>query len=651
MNNSRFRFYALNDQPLSQLLVDGLMPTASSQNFGDGDPSDTLAWSSSIVSTTSSSSPITLNIEQVKNGSQFSFKVLVSSSTQLQGQKLRFVIAEYYRRSSTVGTNGQLDFRYIAREMINESGLADSNGIELNIDPGVNKEYTFTYTPSISGPKALNPEFLYGVAFIQDDESKEVLQVESSAKPEILAAVNSSQPLYFKAGPGEVVNKEVSVVTNMDVETLVSVYVDTVGNPIPAGWSVTIEPNEITKIPDEEAIVTVNVTVGDQAAYYVPTIAAKTKVDNSFNIPLSRSIVGILSYNTKNLVSGFSSFAAKGVYTKGIASNILSKTSVMPWISELFSEFSDIVDESDLLIVPMATQPLYLDPQFQFANPVEQISNFIDQGKKILIFSNLALSWAFNENFPENQFAGVGNGPLVQEFFDKIGIELGSNAERVSNQGGGISLTPFTIRGVTNNVIGNKLNNGAAVRANAFTPANFFAGSYVTSTDVIKVTNPNIATPFMYYDTDQTSIAATHSTIGNSRVVYVTFPLEILDVASNQQEILRKCVNWLLTGSAASVDDELMESANKSLSVSMNPNPVQDRAVISYVVKGNTPTYVTISLYDTMGNEVATISQGIMDPGSHTVNLSTNGFATGAYRLVVRSLDGSGVHLPVHIVR
>ncbi|MFM7338618.1 MAG: hypothetical protein ACKO2H_00765, partial [Bacteroidota bacterium] len=201
----------------------------------------------------------------------------------------------------------------------------------------------------------------------------------------------------------------------------------------------------------------------------------------------------------------------------------------------------DIIDQSDLFIVPMGTQPLYLDPQFNFTNPVEKLSELIDQGKKILIFSNVGLSWAFDEGYPQNQFAGVGNGPLVQEFFDKIGIELGSNQARLVNQGNGVSLSPFTMKGIANNVIGNKLNNGSTVKANAFTAVNFFAGSYVTSTDIIKVSNPNIATPFIYYDTDQSNIAGIHATIGNSRVVYVTFPLEILDVASNQQEILRKC--------------------------------------------------------------------------------------------------------------
>ncbi|MFN5519532.1 MAG: T9SS type A sorting domain-containing protein, partial [Ignavibacteria bacterium] len=257
----------------------------------------------------------------------------------------------------------------------------------------------------------------------------------------------------------------------------------------------------------------------------------------------------------------------------------------------------------------------------------------------------------FDEGFPQNQFAGVGNGPLVQEFFDKIGIEFGSNKSRLENQGGGVAITPFTMRGIANNVIGNKLNNNAAINANAFTAANFFAGSYVSSTDIIKITNPNVATPFIYYDADQKDIAGIHATIGNARVVYVTFPLEILNVSANQQEILRKSVNWLLTGSATSVDEELAEQSNDLLSVTMQPNPVSDRGIVNFSVKGITPQLLTISLYDALGNEVAKVSQGTFEPGNHSVNIPVSNFASGAYRLVVRSLEGSGVHIPVNIVR
>jgi hypothetical protein len=650
LNNSRYRYYGLQDQPLAQLVVDGLVPSSSdNQAFNNGDPSDTLGWSTAIIP---GDSPITLTIQQQQSGASVTFKVTVNSSIALQGEKLKLVIAEYYRRSSTVGTNAQLDFRYIARQMSNEAGQLDTNGIDLNMKAGETKEFNFTFTPASSGASAFKTEFLYGVAFVQNDETKEVLQAESSAKSEVLAAVNSSQPLYFKATPGEVISKEVAVVTSLeDAEAVVSIYVDTVGNPIPAGWSVTIEPNEVTKVPGEDMMVTVNVTPGDQSAYYTPSIAAKTKNADAFNIPISRSIIGVLSNSTKNFVSGFSGFTRKGIYTKGIANNILTRTSTMPWIGTLFTEFQDIIDQADLFIVPMGTQPLYLDPQFNFSNPVEKLSEFIDQGKKILIFSNVGLSWAFDEGFPQNQFAGVGNGPLVQEFFDKIGIEFGSNKSRLENQGGGVAITPFTMRGIANNVIGNKLNNNAAINANAFTAANFFAGSYVSSTDIIKITNPNVATPFIYYDSDQKDIAGIHATIGNARVVYVTFPLEILNVSANQQEILRKSVNWLLTGSATSVDEELAEQSNDLLSVTMQPNPVSDRGTVNFSVKGNTPQLLTISLYDALGNEVAKISKGTFEPGNHSVNIPVSNFASGAYRLVVRSLEGSGVHIPVNIVR
>ena len=73
LNNSRFRYYGMQDQPLAQLVVDGLIPSSSdNQAFNDGDPSDTLGWSTAIIS---GDSPITLTIQQQQSGADVTFKV------------------------------------------------------------------------------------------------------------------------------------------------------------------------------------------------------------------------------------------------------------------------------------------------------------------------------------------------------------------------------------------------------------------------------------------------------------------------------------------------------------------------------------------------------------------------------------------------
>ncbi len=84
LNNSRYRYYALQEQPLAQLVVDGLIPSSSdNQSYNNGDPSDTLGWSTAIIP---GDSPITLTIQQQQSCANVKFKFTVNSSIALQGE-------------------------------------------------------------------------------------------------------------------------------------------------------------------------------------------------------------------------------------------------------------------------------------------------------------------------------------------------------------------------------------------------------------------------------------------------------------------------------------------------------------------------------------------------------------------------------------
>jgi hypothetical protein len=655
MHAARYRYYGLDDQPLAQMVINGTPTPSSNQNqYRDGDLADTIAIGSAIEGLAGSSSPITLAINQSKTGNTFTFKVTVSSSSALNGKKLRFAVAEYFRSSSGVGTNGETEFRYIARQLAAANGNLDTNGIFLNLAAGGTQEFTYTFTPASSGVNAFNPEFLYGVAFVQDDESKEVLQAESSAKPEVLAAAFAQSPVFFRVDAGQSTVKDFTVRTSLQADAQVDLSIDTVGNPIPAGWSIKIEPSTITVPADGEANATVEITAGpDKAAYYVASILSKTKEADGFNIPLSRGVAAVLSTNTRNFVAaGYTRFASTGVYSRGIAAPYDKQTSIIPWNTTVLNEYTDLINDAELLIIPIDANPVYLDPQYGFNGPMERINAALDQGKKVLVVASQGLSWAFDPDFPDNTFKGAGNDPLAQEFYDRIGIEFGSRKERTAVQGGGTVITPFTVRGVANDAIGNRLNNNAVINANAFTAENFFNGSFMTSTDIIKIKKPDIASPIAYYDNTTSDIAGIRATLGDARIVYLTFHLETLGTASAQNEIIRKSVNWLRSGNAASAEDAIAESTNENLSLSMSPNPAAGMAQISYSIKGNQPQLIRISVVDALGNEVQQIMNGQQMPGNHSISFDASNLSSGAYRMIMRGMNGmGGVQIPVMIIR
>ena len=105
-----------------------------------------------------------------------------------------------------------------------------------------------------------------------------------------------------------------------------------------------------------------------------------------------------------------------------------------------------------------------------------------------------------------------------------------------------------------------------------------------------------------------------------------------------------------MTGTAASAED-IAEGSNAELSLAINPNPMSDMAVVNYTVNGQTEKFVTITVVDAMGREVASLFSGMTQPGSHALSFNAAQLPAGAYRMITRTMGGSGVQLPLMINR
>ena len=87
----------------------------------------------------------------------------------------------------------------------------------------------------------------------------------------------------------------------------------------------------------------------------------------------------------------------------------------------------------------------------------------------------------------------------------------------------------------------------------------------------------------------------------------------------------------IFTGSAQEVTGiNSEEQIPSSFILEQNyPNPFNPETAISYRLAIS--SYVTIKVYDAIGNEVTTLVNGIKQPGNHKVNFSANGLASGVY--------------------
>ena len=73
-----------------------------------------------------------------------------------------------------------------------------------------------------------------------------------------------------------------------------------------------------------------------------------------------------------------------------------------------------------------------------------------------------------------------------------------------------------------------------------------------------------------------------------------------------------------------------------SASISVYPNPAHDYVSIS--VSASQSTYLSIKVYDVIGNEIGTVFEGNEAQGMVTHHFATSGLAKGVY--LVRITDG-----------
>jgi hypothetical protein len=151
--------------------------------------------------------------------------------------------------------------------------------------------------------------------------------------------------------------------------------------------------------------------------------------------------------------------------------------------------------------------------------------------------------------------------------------------------------------------------------------------------DVIKSTNGG--TGFLKYsDLDTASGYAGVLFSGNfpqsvkpGKMAIMGFPFETVYPEAVRNELMNKLLTFFNAPVSAS---EKSNSLPKNFSLSQNyPNPFNPSTRISWqlAVGGN----VSLKVYDVLGNEVATLVNGVKSPGYYTVEWNATGFASGVY--------------------
>lgn len=592
IHNARITYNAVTGVPGA--IVNGRTPSASSAAFYAGAPADTLALIGAIDAVPPTS-PILITIDQSRNGGTLSFEVNITTEEQIGLMKLYVAVVEGYHYYANAGTNGEKEFRWIARDMLpSEAGRA------VNITPGNNIVISEEYTI----PPTLNADQIYVVAWLQNDATKEVLQVGTSRNT---ISGEADGPLAA-VGSGE----------------------------MPGAWEMNLEP-ELTG--DYHIRLLKELPTGWEASAQIGDLT----VTDSAIAPLS-------STSQNNLTLSISPSSVEDLRGYGVVTVIIEGERGAHF-QKSFRLYSDEIEAIVLLRDEGRPEtPDYYDRALRAGEHVYALIHREDED---------LFSWTDHVVIMEvGKWAlEVADVAAIREAFDRggtrlylIGAEIGFGLADPENTDPRTPRDVSFMRDYLHATYASDDNPSGLVRGFQGDPI----GDGLTLTITTGVQNQDTpdelrtvgdAIPSFYYGTDQSAIAGLRYADEENRLVYLGFGAEGIGNEETRQLLLTRGITWLLSSETTGVDDD--RSTGSLLHLAAGPNPSDRDITLTF---GGADGPYTIDLYDMRGVSMIETIHGQTTTADQTLRLNVESVPNGMYRLVVKVGDEvRGV--PVMVVR
>lgn len=589
MNQTRIKYYGISGVPSGRI---GGKIAPSSGSWYAGAVADTAALSAEL-SQQPFYSPITITLTMQHNNGTGTVHVDVSSIARFSNKKLRIAICEENHYYANAGSNGEKEFPFVARRM-----LPDANGTNISLDVGESKSFDFDF--------AVDPSFaddLYAVAFIQDDNTQEVLQAEwtiqqSKPKEPDYALI----PMFFdlaKAGnTGNVVSFDVQALNNTNTDATFTFTLD-LPNPAPQDWSVEIEGNrtQVTVSPHSKEVVKIKVAIG--ATIGIVDVSLSAQVQGQSNSFRTQS-VSVVHQGVERL------HILGGEIAHSILPIINNETSIGKFYNLSSSAFESISLQLNSLktiiwngsttgeITPSAANSLL--------DAIHNHINVIICGGKITsgLYSNNVLSL------------------------------LGVQFIAYCREGYGQAPWPVTLAGVPGDPISGDF--GDKVQG--------YLIKYLLP--LYRITNPIITTPVMTFAKSKDSIFAVKVQFPESRVVLLGLNPYVIADANIRTKLITRSIAWV--ENVSDVEDILQPADFVDISVIPNPTPND----VSITLNCRTNIFkAKIYLANVVGKPIGIVYEGELIAGKTTFDHPLSSLANQVLYLVAE-LDGS---VKVHPIR
>lgn len=522
MNEGRIKYYGIQGVP--SVRVNGKIAPAS-PGWYDGAAGDINALTNELNTYKNTTSPITLVVAEQRSGAQSNVSVTVQTTQALTGKKLRVAVVEYFvSYDQPPGTNGEKEFFWVARKM-----LPDHSGTSINISAGSEKTFDFSFTIKSNW----NANNIYIVAWIQDDQTKEVLQAGQNLK---VTKIQASTDNIYLTIPRNTQISPTFQITNPNSELVrVSVALNTSGSYIPAGWQATLNTNEVVLAPNETKVVTLNIKSGNKAEFAVITLKLIPKVNN----PSEESKPGIYVLTEDTKYTCFALANSPSAYFAYNSMTSFPKYSIdcalVPFARDILTNYN--FKDMDLIVFGFSywVRGILGGYYVESSDVFSLLNALFSNGKSALITSEVDLSFSVGSQGSAN----------ARDFFNnKLFIAPnGAPTLRVTvdNNGRITGTVQYPGKGITNDPIGN----GLSITFNQ----NYNPQTYpyrIIFTDFISILNPNYTKSILYYDNDVNKIGGVRVDNGTYRAVFLTSGFEGIYDVNTRNNFVKKIADWLL---------------------------------------------------------------------------------------------------------
>ncbi len=478
-------------------------------------------------------SPYLVTVTQTNNANNISANIKVKANTALTNKVLRIALLEW--DINFRGNNGESIHKWVARDF-----TPSIEGQYINVAANSEESFSITFPYKDEYVKGQ----LYVVAFIQDDETKEILQAGSSlndisSKAFYTSVDNNNHMLIDR---NTTINK-VLTLHNESTKEYTYQFGFNIANTFfrsNDGLTISIDKPEVTLAPGQTEDITFTIQVNDQAHYAHFALVPIVK-DNSAISQNKTFIFSILTKDAKHAI----------VYSRGKILETLHTSSDV--VFNFLSTYKDA--KKDLVGMPLIDADLFKHYDLSKMSDIksaaflfdywtgenlttstvisQQMKNLLAGNKRVLLGDEYYLSTGFVPDQPFQQ-------GLKTFLTNDLKIKDMKYYERVTlnSQGSITGFLPFKVKGNSDDLIGKYIGE--------FEGNTDFQNYHSTISEnfSLNTTIDDYTKPIMFYEDGK--IAGIRKEFSKGKIVVLGFGINSFSDDNARSTMLTSIYDWLL---------------------------------------------------------------------------------------------------------